>query len=120
MGKRILIVDDSPFIRSLAKELLSPSGYEIAGEAVNGNEAIQKYTALKPDLVLMDLKMDQMNGFSAAKKILSQFPDARIIMVTSYGTKEIIVNSMLLGIKDFLIKPFEVPRFLSAVENALR
>jgi two-component system, chemotaxis family, chemotaxis protein CheY len=120
MGKRILVVDDSPFIRSLAKELLAPKGYEVAGEAVDGNEAIQKYSALKPDLVLMDLKMDGMNGFNAAKKILEQFPDARIVMVTSYGTKEIIINSMLLGIKDFLVKPFAVQRFLSAVENALK
>ncbi len=120
MGYRILIVDDFPFIRELVRDLLVPNGYEIAGEAVNGNDAIQKYQTLKPDLVLMDVKMDELNGFSASKKILEQFPDARIIIVTSYGTKEIIVHSLQLGVKDFLVKPFAVQRFLSAVEHALK
>ena len=120
MGYRILVVDDIPFIRSLVRDLLVPNGYEIAGEAVNGNDAIRKYDTLKPDLVLMDIKMDEMNGFNAAKKILEQFPDARIIMITSYGTKEVIVRSMQLGVKDFLVKPFAVQRFLSSVEQALK
>jgi two-component system chemotaxis response regulator CheY len=120
MGHKVLIVDDISFIRALVRDLLIPNGYEIAGEAVNGNEAIQKYKTLKPDLVLMDVKMQEMNGFSAAKNILEQYPDARIIMITSYGTKEIIIRSMQLGVKDFLVKPFAVQRFLSAVEHALK
>lgn len=119
MGKKILIVDDATFIRTMVKDILVPKGYEIAGEATNGNEAMRKYEELKPDLVTMDITMKEKDGLEAARDILMKYPDARIIMVTALGQEKMLVDSIKLGVKDFVVKPFEPDRILSAVEKAL-
>ncbi len=119
MGKKILIVDDATFMRTLVKDILVPKGYEIAGEATNGNEAMQKYEELKPDLVTMDITMKEKDGLEAARDILLKYPDARIIMVTALGQEKMLVDSIKLGVKDFVVKPFEPERIISAVEKAL-
>jgi len=118
MGKRILIVDDATFIRTMVKKVLEPLGYEIAGEATNGNEAVTKYEELKPDLVTMDITMKEKDGLEAAKAILSRYPDARIIMVTALGQEKMLIDSFKIGVKDFVVKPFAPERIISAVEKA--
>ncbi len=80
---RILIVDDTDISREMLRWTLSNAGYEIAGEAANGQEAIAMYAALKPDLVTMDVTMPVLDGISALKKIIASDPKARVIMVTS-------------------------------------
>ena len=119
MGKRILVVDDATFIRTMVKDILSPHGFEIAGEATNGSEAVAKYEELKPDLVTMDITMKEKDGLEAAQEILSRHPDARIIMVTALGQEKMLVDSFKAGVKDFVVKPFEPERIISAVEKAL-
>jgi len=119
MGKRILIVDDATFIRTMVKDILSPRGFEIAGEASNGKEAVTMYENLKPDLVTMDITMKEKDGLEAAQEILKKHPDARIIMVTALGQEKMLVDSFKAGVKDFVVKPFEPERILSAVEKAL-
>jgi two-component system chemotaxis response regulator CheY len=119
MGKKILIVDDATFVRTMVKDILVPKGYEIAGEAVNGSEAVVKYEALKPDLVTMDITMKEKDGLEAARDILAKFPDARIVMVTALGQEKMLRDSIKLGVKDFVVKPFEPKRIISAVEKAL-
>ena len=119
MGKKILIVDDATFIRTMVKDILSPKGFEIAGEAANGNEAVQKYFEIKPDLVTMDITMKEKDGLQAAKEILAKDPNARIIMVTALGQEKMLIDAFKIGVKDFVVKPFEPERILSAVEKAL-
>jgi len=119
MGKKILIVDDATFIRTLVKDILVPKGFEIAGEATNGNEAMAKYEELSPDLVTMDITMKEKDGLEAARDILLKHPDARIIMVTALGNEKMLVDSIKLGVKDFIVKPFKPERILSAVKKAL-
>ena len=119
MGNKILIVDDATFIRTMIKDILVPKGFEIAGEAANGNEAMTKYEELSPDLVTMDITMKEKDGLEAARDILQKFPDARIIMVTALGNEKMLVDSIKLGVKDFIVKPFDPERILSAVEKAL-
>ncbi len=119
MGKKILIVDDATFMRTMVKDILVPKGYEIAGEATNGNEAMQKYEELKPDLVTMDITMKEKDGLEAARDILLKYSDARIIMVTALGQEKMLVDSIKLGVKDFVVKPFKPERIISAVEKAL-
>jgi len=118
-GKKILIVDDAAFIRTMVKDILAPRGFEIVGEATNGNEAVQKYMELKPDLVTMDITMREKDGLEAAREILQKDPNARIIMVTALGQEQLLVESFKIGVKDFVVKPFEPERILSAVEKAL-
>jgi two-component system chemotaxis response regulator CheY len=119
MGKRILIVDDATFIRMIVKRILVPKGYEIAGEAANGQEAVKQYHDLKPDLVTMDITMNEKDGLEAAKEILEMDRDARIIMVTALGQERMLVDSFKIGVKDFVVKPFKPERLLTAVEKAL-
>lgn len=119
MGKRILVVDDANFMRMIVKDTLSPKGFEICGEATNGNEAVQRYRELKPDLVTMDITMKGKDGLAAAKEILAQDPAARIVMVTALGQEKMLMDCMTIGVKDFVVKPFEPQKIISAVEKAL-
>jgi len=120
MGKRVLVVDDANFMRTVVKDTLLPHGFEIAGEAVNGAEAVEKYAELKPDLVTMDITMKIKDGLEAAREILAAYPDARIVMVTALGQEKMLLDSIALGVRDFVVKPFTNERIVSAVEKALR
>lgn len=119
MGKRILVVDDANFMRMIVKDTLAPHGFEICGEATNGNEAVKQYESLNPDLVTMDITMKEKDGLEAAREILVRHPDARIIMVTALGQEKMLMDCMALGVKDFVVKPFESGRIISAVQKAL-
>lgn len=119
MGKRILIVDDATFMRMMVKNILVPRGFEIAGEAANGIEAVEKYVELKPDLVTMDITMREKDGIEAAREIIQRDPDARIIMVTALGQEKMLLDSFQIGVRDFVVKPFAPERIVSAAEKAL-
>jgi two-component system chemotaxis response regulator CheY len=119
MGKRILIVDDSSFMRVMVKDALTPKGFEIVGEAMNGAEGVSMYNTLKPDLVTMDVTMGVQDGYEAARKILAADPNARIIMVTALGQEKMLLDCISLGVRDFVRKPFTKERIISAVEKAL-
>jgi two-component system chemotaxis response regulator CheY len=120
MGKRVLIVDDANFMRMIVKDTLVPSGFEIAGEAANGAEAVTKYTQLKPDLVTMDITMRVKDGLEAARDILAADPDARIVMVTALGQEKMLLDSIAVGVRDFVVKPFARERIISAAQKALK
>ena len=119
MGKRILVVDDANFMRMIVKDTLIPKGFEICGEATNGNEAVRQYEKLKPDLVTMDITMKEKDGLEAAREILAKDPQARIVMVTALGQEKMLMDCMSLGVKDFVVKPFEPQRIINAVQKAL-
>ncbi len=116
---KILIVDDAKFMRTLVKDALVPSGHEIIGEAENGNEAVDLYKKLKPDLVTMDITMREKDGIEAAEEILAFNPQARIIMVTALGQENLLTKAIKLGVKDFVVKPFPPERLQKAAEKAL-
>jgi two-component system chemotaxis response regulator CheY len=120
MGKRVLIVDDANFMRMIVKDNLTPSGYEIAGEATNGADAVTKYTQLKPDLVTMDITMKVKDGLEAARDILAADPNARIVMVTALGQEKILLDCITVGVRDFVVKPFTKERIISAAQKALQ
>ncbi len=117
---RILVVDDAAFIRKMIREILTPLGYEIVGEADNGEKAVELYRKLKPDLVTMDITMKGLSGLDAAKIIKREDPNARIIMVTAMGQEDYVKEAIKIGVKDFVVKPFSKERFIEAVEKALR
>lgn len=115
---RVLIVEDAPYIREVFHYALELHNHVIAGEATNGAEAIEKYRALKPDVVLMDLLMPVMDGISAIKKIIELDPKAKIIVVSAIPKGSIRAEAMSAGAVDFVAKPFEIRRLLEAVGNA--
>lgn len=116
---KILLCDDSAFMRGFEKKLLVAKGHEIIGEATNGVEAVKLYWSCKPDLAIMDISMPDLDGISAVKQIASQDVNARIIMVSAVGHKKFIIEALDAGAVDFIVKPFETKQFVRIVENAL-
>ncbi len=119
MSKRVLIVDDAAFMRMMIKNVLTQNGYEVAGEASNGQEALVLYEKVKPDLVTLDITMPEMDGIQTLKELLKIDPSANIIMVTAMGQQQLVIEAIQVGAKDFVVKPFQPDRLLEAVRKAL-
>ena len=119
MAKNILICDDAAFMRMMIKDILTKNGYNIAGEAENGAKAVEKYAELKPDLVLMDITMPEMDGIQALKKIRESDPNAAIIMSSAMGQQAMVIESIQSGAKDFIVKPFQADRVIEAVRKVV-
>ena len=117
MGKRILIVDDAMFMRMILKNILTKNGYEVCGEAANGQEAIDKYIELRPDLVLLDITMPKMDGITALKKIKMIEPKAKIIMCSAMGQQAMVIDAIQGGAIDFIVKPFQEDRVLESLHK---
>ncbi|MBO6112534.1 MAG: response regulator [Lachnospiraceae bacterium] len=119
MAKNILICDDAAFMRMMIKDILSKNGYNVAGEAENGAKAVEKYAEVKPDLVLMDITMPEMDGIQALKKIKESDPAALVIMCSAMGQQAMVIEAIQAGAKDFIVKPFQAERVLEAVKKVV-
>lgn len=119
MAKNILVCDDAAFMRMMIKDILTKNGYTIVGEAENGQNAVEKYNETKPDLVMMDITMPEMDGIQALKKIKATDPNAAIIMCSAMGQQAMVIESIQSGAKDFIVKPFQPDRVLEAVKKAI-
>jgi len=116
---RYLVVDDSVFARKNLGRIIETFGGQVAGEAGDGLTAITEYERIKPDIVLMDITMPQMEGIEAAEKIVQQNPDARIVMVSSVGYQENIVAALQRGARHFVHKPVKPEALYSAIQQVL-
>lgn len=116
---KIMICDDAAFMRMMIKDILTKNGYEIAAEAENGAVAVEKYSDAKPDLVLMDITMPDMDGIQALKKIKEIDPNANIIMCSAMGQQAMVIEAIQSGAKDFIVKPFQAERVLEAVKKVV-
>ena len=119
MAKNILICDDAAFMRMMIKDILTKNGYNVAGEAENGAKAVEKYAELKPDLVLMDITMPEIDGIEALKKIKASDPSASVIMCSAMGQQAMVIESIQSGAKDFIVKPFQADRVIEAVQKVV-
>ncbi|MCR5775006.1 MAG: response regulator [Lachnospiraceae bacterium] len=119
MAKNILICDDAAFMRMMIKDILSKNGYNVAGEAENGAKAVERYNELKPDLVLMDITMPEMDGIQALKAIKGADPAALVIMCSAMGQQAMVIEAIQAGAKDFIVKPFQAERVLEAVKKVV-
>ena len=119
MAKNILVCDDAAFMRMMIKDILTKNGYNIAGEAENGAKAVEKYAELKPDLVLMDITMPEMDGIEALKKIKASDANASVIMCSAMGQQAMVIESIQSGAKDFIVKPFQAARVIEAVQKVV-
>jgi two-component system chemotaxis response regulator CheY len=119
MASRVLIVDDLAFIKLIIKDTLEKTGFEVAGEASNGVEAIEQYKRLQPDIVLMDITMPKMDSIQALQEIVKIDPQAKVIMCSALGQQKLIIQSIQLGAKDFIVKPFKPERIVGAIKKAL-
>lgn len=119
MKKKILVVDDSEFMRMMIKDSLKSLGHDVVAEGSNGNEAIELYNKHKPDLVTMDLVMPEKTGLEALREIVKSDPSAKIIVVSAIDQRETLMEAIKGGACDFIVKPFDEDRIASAIQKAL-
>lgn len=116
---RILVCDDSMFMRMMLKKVLVENGHEVIDEAGDGRQAVQLYRQHKPDLATMDITMPIMDGIQAVQLIRDEDPQARIVMVTAIGQKAIITEAIKAGASGFIIKPFEASQIKNVIKIVL-
>lgn len=120
MPHKVLIVDDAMFMRAMIRDILVNSGrFDVIGEASNGEEAVQQFLALHPDLVTMDIVMPQMDGIEACREVLKHSPKAKIVMCSALGQEALIIESIAAGAKDFIVKPFSAEKVLKVLDSVL-
>jgi two-component system, chemotaxis family, chemotaxis protein CheY len=115
---KILVVDDAAFMRMRCSKLLSDNGFEVT-EAVDGSEALEKYKEHKPDAVLLDITMPNLDGIATLKELLKMDPGARVAMVTAMGQQSMVMEALKIGARDFVVKPFDADRVLAAVKKMI-
>lgn len=112
----ILIVDDAMFMRKKCAQMLTENGYNVL-EAASGREAVEKYQQSKPDAVLLDITMPDMDGLQALKAILDMDANAKITMCSAMGQQSTVVEALKFGARDFVVKPFDANRVMAAVKK---
>lgn len=120
MKNRILIVDDSFYMRTMLKNMLTDAGYEVVGEAANGQQALEMATNTKPDLITLDVILPDNTGLDVLKGIRQEQPDVKVVMCSAVG-QEVIVNEALeSGATAYIVKPFSEEKVLEIVSSALQ
>jgi two-component system chemotaxis response regulator CheY len=117
--KKCIIIDDSKFMRKIIAEALAEHGYEIAGEAENGQDGINLYENIKPDFVTMDITMAGVSGIQAINEIKEKYPKSKIIVISALDENTIKINDKNIKADAFLTKPFEKKELIAIVEKLL-
>jgi two-component system chemotaxis response regulator CheY len=112
--KRILITDDAKFVRLSLKAMLERNGFEIVGEAENGERAVEKYKILKPDIVTLDITMPVMDGLEALKQIKAFDKSAKVMIISATGQEIMVREAIILGALGFVVKPFDEEKIVKA------
>ena len=116
---RVLVVDDAAFMRKMVSDALTKGGHVVVGEAGNGTEAIARFQELKPEVTTLDITMPEKDGLATLREIIEIDPSARVVMCSALGQESKVLESIKLGAKDFVVKPFQAERVLGAVAKAL-
>jgi two-component system chemotaxis response regulator CheY len=115
--KRVLVADDARFMRELIKEIIEPEGYEVVGEATDGQQAVEAFQKLQPDLVTMDVVMPKRSGIEAVKEIISLDRSARVVMVSALGQEALVTEALQAGALDYVVKPFKPDNVLGTLRK---
>ena len=115
--KKILVVDDAKVVRMVISQILKRNGYQVIGEAANGREAFEKYKALKPDAVTMDITMPEVDGIQGLKDIIAYDNQAKVIMISALDQRDALAEAIRHGAADYVVKPFEDDRMISALHE---
>lgn len=117
---RVMIVDDSPITVRKLSMMLELLGYSVAATAASGKAAVASYRSARPDVVTMDITMPGMDGIEATRQIMAEFPDAKIVMVTSHGQEKMVLEALKAGARGYVIKPFQEHKIYEAIEKACK
>lgn len=115
----VLIVDDAAFMRMAIKKVLVKNGFEVVGEAENGQVSIAKYLEYRPDIVTMDITMPEMTGIEALKQIRQHDPNAKIVMVSAMGQESLVKEAIINGAKSFIVKPYKEEHIIQTLQSIL-
>jgi two-component system chemotaxis response regulator CheY len=118
MNRKVLIVDDVAFVRKTLSDILTQAGYQVVGEAADGQEAVELYVETRPDLVTMDVVMPQMSGIEATRKIIKLDKEARVVIISAMGQENLVMEAINVGAKDYVLKPFSAADVLKTLERA--
>lgn len=116
---KVLIVDDAAFMRLAIRRLLEPNGFEVVGEAENGEVAVKKYFECNPDIVTMDITMPDMTGIEALKAIRQRDAEAKIVMISAMGQEALVKESIIHGAKTFIVKPFKDEHVIQTLKQVI-
>lgn len=118
---RVLIVDDSLFVTKQIGQILTSEGFEVVGTASNGQEGVDSYKELYPnvDLVTMDITMPKMDGVTALEKIMEFDKNARVIMISALGKQDLVKKSLMLGARNYIVKPLDRKKVLERIMMSL-
>ena len=116
---RVLVVDDAAFMRKMVSDALAKGGHEVIGQAGNGVEALEQFRELRPDLMTLDITMPEKDGLATLKDLMELDPSAKVIMCSALGQESKVLESIKLGARDFVVKPFKPERVQEAVTKAL-
>jgi two-component system chemotaxis response regulator CheY len=119
---RVLIVDDSMFVTKQISQILTSEGFDVVGTANDGQEGLDKYKELYPnvDLVTMDITMPKMDGVTSLEKIIEFDKNARVVMISALGKQDLVKKSLLLGAKNYIVKPLDRNKVLERVLLSLK
>jgi two-component system chemotaxis response regulator CheY len=117
MSHRLLVTDDALIIREMIKDAARDDGWEIVGEATNGQEAVEQYRELRPDAVTLDMVMPEFDGLHALKGIMAISADARVLVISALDQSDIVKAALELGAADFIVKPFDKTRVVGALSK---
>lgn len=116
---KILVVDDAAFMRMTIKKMVEAHGHKVVAEAENGVEAVEKSVDIKPDVILLDITMPEMNGVDALKQIKQLEPTSKVIICSAMGQQAMVAQAIQYGAKDFIVKPFEEDRLIAAIDRVM-
>lgn len=119
LSNAVLIVDDAEFMRMMLRDIVEDMGLEVVAEAANGQEAFEEYQNKKPDLVLLDITMPEVDGLEALKKIIQVDQTANVVMITALGQKDQVLACIKAGARDFIIKPFDQERVIDTLDHLM-
>lgn len=116
---RVMIADDSDAIRLVLQDILTIGNHEIVAEAVNGDEAVIKFSQVVPDVLLLDLAMPKKDGLTVLKEIMAKHPDAKVILITASDNQNVINECLNVGASAFISKPFDFDYVLKTINETM-
>jgi two-component system chemotaxis response regulator CheY len=117
MALKVLIADDALFMREMIKEIIEKAGFEVVGEATNGNEVVDMFRKLKPDITTMDIVMPLKSGIEALREITKDCQDAKVIMISALGQDSLVIEALEAGARDFIVKPFKPDKVIEVMKK---
>ena len=116
---RVLVADDTSFMRQMIREIVESEGFEVCGEASDGVEAVDEFKRLHPDVVTMDIVMPRKSGIDAVRGIMAIDPGACVVMCSALGQETLVTEAIQAGAKDFIVKPFKPDAVIETLKKVL-